>query len=129
MKNQNSELLYPNGSDLASRASARNLRLKIEQIVATEKIAVIDLTNVVSISESYADELFAILVELHGLEWFSNNIKLQYRPNSNDVLLSIAIAIRHRLESQESFVSKASIDGLIAAKKSNETRNRNSKCT
>lgn len=127
MTNRNSELLYPSGSDLASRASARNLRVKAEQTVETGKIAVIDLTNVVSVSESYADELFAILIEQHGLEWFSDNIKLQYQPNSNDILLSIATAIRYRLEKQESNSIKASIDGLIAAKKTNKSKSCNTK--
>ena len=30
MKNKNSEVIYPDGSDLASRASARKLRFKAE---------------------------------------------------------------------------------------------------
>lgn len=123
MKNQNSELFCPDGSDLASRVSARNLRSKAEQAIATGKIAVIDLTNVISISESYADELFAVLAAQHGLEWFSNNIKLLYQiPHSEHVLLTISTAIRRRLENQESFVIKASIDKLIAEKKSNKSK-------
>jgi hypothetical protein len=128
MKNQNSELYLPDGSDLASRVSARNLRLKAEQSVAIGKVAIIDLTNVLSISESYADELFAVLVEQHGLAWFSNNIKLLYQsPNSDHVLLTVATAIRRRLENQESLAIKASIDELIAAKKSSNSKNCNYK--
>lgn len=121
MKNQNSELFYLDKTDLASRTSANNLRFKIEQVISIRKIAVIDLTNVISISESYADELFAVLVAQHGLEWFSNNIKLLYQlPHSNHVLLTISTAIRHRLENQESFAIIASVDKLIAMKKINK---------
>jgi hypothetical protein len=123
MKNQNLEHFYPEGSDLASRSSARKLRIKIEQAIAMEKIAVIDLTNVISISESYADELFAVLVEQHGLQWFSAKIKLLHQaPSSNYVLRSVATAIRRRLENQESIAIKASIDELIAAKKSSASK-------
>jgi hypothetical protein len=123
MKNQNSEFFCPDGSDLASRVSARKLRFKAEQTIATGKIAVIDLTNVISISESYADELFAVLVAQHGLEWFSNNIKLLHQlPHSKHVLLTISTAIRRRLENQESFAIKASVDKLIAAKKSSGSK-------
>lgn len=118
MKNQNSEFFYPDGSDLASRVSAGRLRDKVDAAIAAGKFAVIDLTHVISISESYADELFAVLVEQYGLEWFSNNIQLLYQqPNSDHVLLTIATAIRRRLANQDSSAIKASVDKLIAAKK------------
>jgi hypothetical protein len=126
MNNQILETLYPEGSDLASRVTARNLRFKAEQAIAIGKIAVVDLTNVISISESYADELFAVLVENHGLEWFSNNVKLLYQlPNAEHVLRTIAIAIRRRLENQESASIKASVNQLIAAKKYGNSHNYN----
>lgn len=126
MKNQKIEHFCPEGSDLASRASARNLRTKAEQTIKKGNTAVIDLTNVISISESYADELFAVLVEQHGLEWFSNNVKLLHdKSNSNGVFRSIATAIRRRLESQESHAIKISIDGLIAAKKASNSKKLN----
>lgn len=126
MKNINPVILRPEGSDLASRVSARNLRFKAEQVITTEKVVAIDLTGVLSISESFADELFAVLVEQHGLEWFSNNIKLLHQSaNSSHILLSIATAIRRRLENQESIAVKATIDGLIAAKKYSNSTNCN----
>ena len=118
MKNNNVEYFQPDGSDLASRVAARHLRIDAERAIALGKIAAVDLTNVISISESYADELFAVLVEQHGLEWFSKNIKLLHQePSSNFVLLSIATAIRRRLEDQDSSTIKSSVDQLIAAKK------------
>ncbi len=125
MKNLNSEKFCPDDSDLASRASARILRLKVEQTVCSGSVAIIDLTKVISISESYADELFAVLVEQHGIEWFSDNIQLQFLPNANYVLLSIATAIRHRLENQKILPLQKSIDELIAAKKTKHLKNCN----
>lgn len=126
MKNQDIEYFCPEGTDLASRVSARNLRAKAEQAIKMGNHAVVDLTNVISISESYADELFAVLVEQHGLEWFSKNVKLVHsKSSSNDVFRSIATAIRRRLESQTSHTIKASIDGLIAAKKTSSSKNFN----
>lgn len=118
MINQESEHLCPIGLDLASRASAKSLRLNVEQVVSTRKLAIIDLTNVVSISESYADELFAVLIEQHGLDWFSKNIKILFATTQQDaVLRSIATAIRRRLENQALDI-KTTVDNLIAAKKS-----------
>lgn len=122
MANLNQEHFSPNGKDLASRTSARLLRIQVELYVSTGKLAVIDLTNVISISESYADELFAVLVEDYGLEWFSKNIKILNHPiNSTGVLRSIATAIRRRLENQAKFDIKASVNDLIAVKKSNSS--------
>lgn len=118
MKNTHSEVFYSDGSDLASRVSARNLRNNVEQAISNGKLAVVDLTEVISISESYADELFAVLVEQHGLEWFANNVKVLHQaPNSDNVLHSIATAIRRRLENQKNLNVKATLDNLIAAKK------------
>lgn len=118
MKNQNEVVFVPDGSDLASRAQASRLRNKIENAVSSGKSAVVDLTEVISISESYADELFAVLVLNHDIEWFTNNIKLLHQSQSSaHVLLSIARAIRQRLANQDSQVIKVSVDKLIAARK------------
>jgi anti-anti-sigma regulatory factor len=103
-------------SDLAARTSARYRRIEVEQAIASNKTIVIDLTNVLSVSESYADELFAVLVKKHGLEWFSTNIKLQHA--SKSVLLSIATAIRRRLENQDTRAIKASVHKIMSTKKS-----------
>ncbi|CAG1021002.1 hypothetical protein DOJK_00710 [Patescibacteria group bacterium] len=107
-------------SDLAARTSARYRRIKIEQAITENKIVIVDLTNVLSVSESYADELFAVLVKKHGLEWFSNNIKLQNA--SKPVLLSIATAIRRRLENQDAHTIKASVNEIMASKKAKQQK-------
>lgn len=107
-------------SDLAARTSARYRRIEIEQTITENKTVVVDLANVLSVSESYADELFAVLVKKHGLEWFSNHIKLQNA--TKPVLLSIATAIRRRLENQDASSIKASVDQIIAAKKAKQQK-------
>lgn len=123
MTTHTSEILRPDGTDLASRTSARHLRNKAEKIIASGNSVTIDLRGVISMSESYADELFAVLVEQHGLGWFTNNIKLSHQaPGSNHVLLSIATAIRRRLENQDGGAIKTTIDGLIAAKNASKAK-------
>lgn len=114
MNNQTFATFHFDGSDLAARTSARYQRIQVEQAIASNKTIVIDLANVLSVSESYADELFAVLVKKYGLEWFSSNIKLQHA--SKPVLLSIATAIRRRLESQDANSIKASVDRIKTAK-------------
>lgn len=85
-------------TDLASRQAAAALRAQIVQhALAGEKVS-IDLSAVLSISESYADELFGILALRYGLDWFSDNVVLHH-PNPF-VFRAIASAIRQRLKSQ-----------------------------
>jgi anti-anti-sigma regulatory factor len=118
MNNKHLEHLIPAGQDLASRKSAQLLRTQAEVAIRAGKTVIIDLTSVASMSESYADELFAVLVEENGLEWFSTNIKVLHESEQSDsVLRSIATAIRRRLENQNTVDIKASVNDLIAAKK------------
>lgn len=86
-------------SDLCSRTNARLIRtIDLErELRASELVRFVefDLKNVKSMSHSFADELFAVLVEQHGIEWFKTHIKLS---NMNDnVKKSIANAIRYRI--------------------------------
>lgn len=116
MSNLHQEIVVPDGSDLASRASALKIRHIVENVVNDGGKISVDLKNVLSISESYADELFAVLVEKNGVEWFSNNIKLlNHSPN---LLRSIAVAIKRRSDKKELF-NKASIDKLVLEKRKN----------
>lgn len=97
MNNENTKYFSPKEEDLASRTSARKLRKQIEEEIAAGYHVTIDLTRVKSISESYADELFAVLVEIHNLEWFTANIKILHdSPDTYGVLRSIATAIKRR---------------------------------
>ncbi|KKK62302.1 hypothetical protein LCGC14_3005680 [marine sediment metagenome] len=66
------------GTDLSSRGCAAALRTRILQAVesGTPRV-VIDVTGVRSMSESFADELFAVLAERKGEKWFRQHIELQ----------------------------------------------------
>ena len=89
-------VLSPLGTDLASRRSAAILRADIDRFLQSYKRVVIDLSNVQTISESYADELFGILARDFGLESFSRLISI--RGASADVLRRVAGAVKERLD-------------------------------
>ena len=107
--------IYPikiSDTDLASRQAAAELRAQIEKRASQgEKISV-DFSSVLSISESYADELFGVLAFRYGLEWLSENVVL-HRLNSF-AFRAIASAIRQRLASQS---PTAPDSALLAARK------------
>lgn len=87
-------------TDLASRQAASQLRAQVEQYVQAKEKVSIDLRDVLSISESYADELFGVLALRYGLDWLTNNVAI--RQPKPFVFRAIAAAIRQRLLSQNS---------------------------
>ncbi|TAJ80357.1 MAG: DUF4325 domain-containing protein [Gallionellaceae bacterium] len=104
-------------TDLASRQAAAELRAEIERSVSAGKKVSIDLGAVLSVSESYADELFGVLALRHGLEWLSEHVGLH---NLNPfVFRAIASAIRQRLRSQS---PQAPDIALLAARKALKQR-------
>jgi hypothetical protein len=106
------------GTDLASRRSAAVLRSQIEYAANEGRYVVIDFNDVLSVSESYADELLGVLIADRGLEWFGRNVRVS-APHS--VLLSIAAAIKERLVSHEQRPELAGqIHTLLAAKRTRE---------
>lgn len=61
------------GTCLSSRSIAAELR---DRILENPKGWEIDCKDVYVISHSFADECFAVLVQLNNTEWFADNIKL-----------------------------------------------------
>jgi hypothetical protein len=59
------------------------------------KIA-IDLAGVLSVSDSFADEFFAVLIAERGEEWFRRHVAIEN--SSDEVRAAIVRAIRARLE-------------------------------
>lgn len=57
------------GPDLASRKTAAIERHKILGHTSTGNKVAVDLSNVVSLSYSYADELIGVLAAVKGWEW------------------------------------------------------------
>lgn len=83
------------GSDLASRSSAARERYRLVSAVQQGQQVIVDLSEVLSISESYADELFGILAAQKGLEWITKNVRLVDVTDS--VLEVVATVIDRRL--------------------------------
>ena len=89
------------GTDLSNRRAAACLRSRIEHAPVIAGCWIIDCTNVRTISDSFADELFAILVCERGHEWFKANVKLAGL--SADVRETILEAVKHRLDTSPPF--------------------------
>ncbi|OCH26235.1 hypothetical protein A6E13_20010 [Aliivibrio fischeri] len=83
-----------NKSDLASRRTAAIERKALESAFIFGDIIDVDLRYVDSISESYSDELFGVLVAKHGLEAFLEQVKILNAKES--ILKSIAKVIQRR---------------------------------
>ena len=80
---------------LANRVTAASERKRIEDAVSKGEHVVIDYSNVVSLSGSYADELFGSLVKHHGAEFIKTSIKVIGA--SKDTARSIGVAIQNRM--------------------------------
>lgn len=81
-------------TDLASRSVAAKDRAAIGEALSESQTIVVDLKNVASISESFADELFGVLVLEKGLAFVTRHLKI--RNASESVLKSIAVAMQRR---------------------------------
>lgn len=91
----------PSG-DLSSRRLAISQRRLLEDDIASPSVVVVlDLADVTSISESYADEIFGVLVSRFGLESVISHLKIQNA--SSFVLRSIASVMKRRTHERESY--------------------------
>lgn len=111
-------VLCPIGTDLASRKSAALLRGSINELLEFKVVVRVDLSNVQSISESYADELFGILVLEHGLDVFADSVLIDC--NDTGVLKYIVKAIKERLTADQTQVLRE----LVVAKSVGDARAR-----
>ena len=80
--------------DLASRNQAIPQRHNIEVLLRNGDIVALDLSKVYSISESYSDEIFGVLVVKFGATKVLNQIKIYN--TSQSILKSIAKVIQRR---------------------------------
>lgn len=82
---------------LASRQRARLLRESaLAEAERTHQKIVLDLSGVLSLSDSFADELFGVLAQSQGDRWFQQHVEVT---GASDVVRSsIVRAIRARLE-------------------------------
>lgn len=112
----------PEYTDLASRRLAADLRVGVAAALSEGHSVSIDLGNVESISESYADELFGVLAVGLGLEVFVKKVSI-LRANEH-VLRVIAHALKDRLEQQNTVAARSQIQALVAAKHASQARHR-----
>jgi hypothetical protein len=84
------------GTDLASRQSAATVRYNVAGAVSSGNRAVIDLSEIESVSYSYADELFGVIAATQGFDWLVEKVKIV---NAKEhVLRVIAEVISRRLK-------------------------------
>lgn len=87
------------GTDLSSRYRAAGLRQQVIDSAHNGQAVHIDFAGVRTLSDSFADELFGILVLERGDEWFREKISvLNLSPPIRTTILE---AVADRLESRE----------------------------
>ena len=82
-------------TDLASRAKAALLREKVLTILSSGSNVDMDLANVESISDSFADELFGVLAASYGIESLAQRLRVSQATDS--LYKVIALNINNRL--------------------------------
>lgn len=87
--------LAEQGEYLSSRHVASGIR---ERILLAGGPVVVNLSGVKSLSDSFADELFAVLVQDHGHDWFAATISVVGL--SHPIRQTILRAVHLRCESQ-----------------------------
>lgn len=84
------------GTDLASRQTAATVRYNVADAVSLGNKVVIDLSDIESLSYSYADELFGVIAATQGFDWLVEKVKII---NSKEhVLRVIAEVVNRRLK-------------------------------
>jgi hypothetical protein len=100
-------ITFPNAY-LASRKMATLERQKIDGFIREGDIKLhFDLTNVESISESYSDEIFGVLVLKYGAEKVLNSIQLD---NTKDYILASVAKVINRREIERNATIENNID-------------------
>lgn len=105
-------------TDLGSRATAARFRSLIEKALFEGDSVVIHLGPVISASDSWADELFGVLVARIGLDTFVDRVRI--RGAAPQVLRTIANVVQERLNQGASTPDFA----LLAVKRLVESRGR-----
>jgi hypothetical protein len=84
------------GTDLALRQTAATVCHNVAGAVSSGNRVVIDLSEIESVSYSYADELFGVIAATQGFDWLVEHMKLV---NAREhVLRVIAEVISRRLK-------------------------------
>jgi len=84
------------GTDLASRRTAATVRYNVASAVSAGNRVVVDLSEIESVSYSYADELFGVIAATQGFDWLGEHVKIVNA--KENVLRVIAEVISRRLK-------------------------------
>jgi hypothetical protein len=83
------------GTDLSSRTRANHLRQRIAAAIDSGCAPVtVDFSGVRTISTSFADEVFAVLIQERGEDWFTASIHIAASPEHITHAILNAIAAR-----------------------------------
>ncbi len=83
------------GKDLASRERARRLREDfVRELGQAPHHLIFDFEGVRTLSDSFADELVAVLVEQNGAEWFKEHVRLVNLTAAHRHVVLSAVAAR-----------------------------------
>nr|WP_298411359.1 STAS-like domain-containing protein [uncultured Halomonas sp.] len=80
---------------LANRTAAAKERFQLEAIASLDERVILDYTDVISLSGSYADELFGVFTQRHGAQTLKTILKV--RGANESVARAIGLAIQHRM--------------------------------
>lgn len=80
---------------LANRTAAAHERAYIEALASQGEQVVLDLSDVVSLSGSYADELFGVFTQRHGVQALKSTLKI--KGASPAITRAIGLAIQQRM--------------------------------
>lgn len=69
-------LLSQYGTDLSSRAVGVTVRNAIDALAKHQIRVIVDCSDVRTLSESFADEVFGILIYNNGKSWFKERISV-----------------------------------------------------
>lgn len=88
----NPETIKLASTDLATRYAARDVAARVRN-AALNGQAIVDLSEVLSISDSYADEVFGVLTFVYGLDWLLSHVRVRA---NDEVLQAIAVVVKRR---------------------------------
>ncbi|NIC36804.1 STAS-like domain-containing protein [Halomonas desiderata] len=80
---------------LANRTAAAQERAQIEALAQQGEQVILDYSEVISLSGSYADELFGVFTQRHGTQALRSSLKV--KGASQPVAHAIGLAIQHRM--------------------------------
>ncbi|MBN1961552.1 MAG: STAS-like domain-containing protein [Deltaproteobacteria bacterium] len=101
----NTYYLHKLAHHLASRQRAHTLREDVlEAITRTQQKVRIDLSEVMSVSDSFADEFFGVLAQTYGDKWFQEYIDVTGASDvvRNSIVRAIHTKLRTRFTTSKS---------------------------